>query len=180
MIYRRFGYLHNRLLLQKQDELRVMEEELETMDRKDLCSDDPGVLQCREEDEAHNDQSTETRKSLFSRIEKTLLKYGISILTLEDLCTLIRPTDEILLHARQLILSNRPAGRDYNSVKNFMWNEKPLMQGDAEFIYNREDLITLRPGRETAWLDVFVERTLKLFPRRLVQYIFCSKVSFAN
>jgi hypothetical protein len=61
-------------------------------------------------------------------------------------------------------------------MKNFMWNKKPLLEGDSEFIYQKDDLITLRPGRETAWLDIFVERVLKIFPRKMVQYAFCSEV----
>ena len=76
MVYRRFGFLHARLLLHKQDELRVMEEALDEMDQKDRCSDEPEVLQCREDDDARTAQGAETRKSLLSRIEETLLKYG--------------------------------------------------------------------------------------------------------
>ena len=69
MIYRRFGFLHTRLLLYKQDELRALEEELDEMDRKDFNGKDPEVLMCREDD-------TEARKTLLNQIEKTLLKYG--------------------------------------------------------------------------------------------------------
>ncbi len=90
---------------------------------------------------------------------------------------LIWEIDEILLHAQQLVLANRPGGRDYKSVKNYIWNKQPLLEGDREFIYNKDDLITLRPGRETAWLDSLVESFLKLFPRRPIQYLFCSKVT---
>lgn len=91
---------------------------------------------------------------------------------------LINWIDNILFNAQQLVLSNRPAERDYNSLKNFMWNKKPLLEGDAQFVYNKDDLVTLRPGRETAWLDNAVERILKLFPRGPVQQIFCSKVGY--
>jgi hypothetical protein len=61
-------------------------------------------------------------------------------------------------------------------VKNFIWNKKPLVEGDVDFIYDKDDLITLRPGRESAWLDAVIERILKAFPREWVQYVFCSKV----
>jgi hypothetical protein len=54
------------------------------------------------------------------------------------------------------------------------------MEGDDDFIYNKEDLITLRPGRESAWLDAAVEKILKLFPRTAVKYVFCSKVRFSG
>jgi hypothetical protein len=78
MIYRRFGFLHARLLLQRQDELRLMEEALDEMDRKDAYSENAQVLQCREEDEAREDQGPGTRKFLLNKIEETLLKYGNS------------------------------------------------------------------------------------------------------
>ncbi|KAH7330214.1 hypothetical protein BKA65DRAFT_565359 [Rhexocercosporidium sp. MPI-PUGE-AT-0058] len=173
MIYRRFGFLHARLLLQKQDELRLMEEQLDLMDRRDV-SDNPKALQCRMEDVDLEKQSypqphsqaqgsktgaeEETRQGLLARMETAILRY-----------------DELLLNAQQLTAANRPPRRDYNSVANFVMYKKPLMQGDDDFIYNREDLITLRPGRESAWLDATVEKVLKLFPRSLVKHLFCSK-----
>jgi len=162
MIYRRFGFLHARLLLQKQDELRIMEEELDRMDKHDL-SNHRKALQCRLDDVEREDQVGETRQALLSRIENTILRY-----------------DELLLNAQQLTASNRPPERDYNSVANFVNHKKPVMQGDDDFIYNKEDLITLRPGRESAWLDATVEKILKLFPRTAVKYVFCSKVRFTK
>jgi hypothetical protein len=158
MIYRRFGFIHARLLLQKQDELRMMEEALDRMDQRDKAQNTK-TLQCRMEDVQRQDQVGETRQALLARMETTVLRY-----------------DELLLNAQQLAASNRPPERDYNSVANFVRHKKPLLQGDDDFIYNKEDLITLRPGRESAWLDAMVEKVLKLFPRRAVKYIFCSKV----
>jgi hypothetical protein len=159
MIYRRFGFIHARLLLQKQDELRIMEEELDRMDQRDL-SNNPKTIQCRIEDvERHDKLVGETRQVLLARMEETVLRY-----------------DALLLNAQQLAAANRPPERDYNSVANFVRHKKPLMQGDDDFIYNKEDLITLRPGRESAWLDATVEKILKLFPRTAVKYVFCSKV----
>ena len=35
-----------------------------------------------------------------------------------------------------------------------------LFEEESNFIYEREDLITLRPAREHAWLDNVIERTL--------------------
>ncbi|KAF8853600.1 hypothetical protein BDZ45DRAFT_69975 [Acephala macrosclerotiorum] len=162
MIYRRFGFIHARLLLQKQDELRIMEEELDRMDRRDKFQNTK-ALQCRMEDVERQDQIGETRQALLARMENTILRY-----------------DELLLKAQQLAAANRPPERDYNSVANFVRHKKPLMQGDDDFIYNKEDLITLRPGRESAWLDAMVEKLLKLFPRTAVKYIFCSKETAAK
>lgn len=162
MIYRRFGFLHARLLLQKQDELRIMEYELNKMDARDE-NINVKALQCRMSDVLRHDQVGETRQSLLSRMETTILRY-----------------DELLLNAQQLVAANRPPERDYNSVANFVNHKKPLLQGDDAFIFNKEDLITLRPGRESAWLDATVEKILKLFPRKAVKYVFCSKVSHSQ
>jgi len=161
MIYRRFGFLHARLLLQKQDELRMMEAELDRMDQNDKFNN-VDALKCRMIDEGRV-QHGETRKALLNRMQETVLVY-----------------DELLLKSQQLAAANRPPQRDYNSVANFIRHKKPLLEGDDDFIYNKEDLITLRPGRESAWLDAAVEKILKfkLLPRNAVKYIFCSKVRF--
>jgi hypothetical protein len=57
-----------------------------------------------------------------------------------------------------------------------MDNTKPLVQREAQFIHKKEDFITLRPGRDGAWLDFAVERTLKKMHCRAVEWLFCSEV----
>lgn len=42
-----------------------------------------------------------------------------------------------------------------------------LFEEESGFIYEKEDLITLRPGREHAWLDGLIERILQVFRCRL-------------
>jgi hypothetical protein len=77
MIYRRFGFLHARLLLQKQDELREMERTLDQIDKADLFSEDALALQSRKADENRVVQDgTKSRPALLSKIEDTILKYG--------------------------------------------------------------------------------------------------------
>lgn len=44
-----------------------------------------------------------------------------------------------------------------------------LFEEDMGFIYEKEDLVTLRPGREHAWLDGLLERTLKVLRCRLIK-----------
>lgn len=59
---------------------------------------------------------------------------------------------------------DRPSARDYTSVKNFMENGGGhLYEKESDFIYEKEDLVTLRPGREYAWLDSILERLLQTF-----------------
>jgi len=147
MQYRRFGYLHARLLLNKQDELRSLEEDLMCLDRLD--DEDEATqkyLRSRQKEYARKpDNGAETKKQLLDKIEQKTLEYG-----------------KLLLQANQLVAMNRPADRDQGSVMNYFENEMPLAQNDMKFIMEKEDLVTLRPGRENAWLDACVERMLRL------------------
>ncbi len=58
----------------------------------------------------------------------------------------------------------QPSKRDYQSVLNFMENNGgQFFEEESEFIYHKNDLVTLRPGREYAWLDGTIERILQTF-----------------
>jgi hypothetical protein len=50
-----------------------------------------------------------------------------------------------------------------------MNNDKPLVEEEGSFIYRKEDLITLRPGREHAWLDTGVEKVLRVLNCSVIQ-----------
>ncbi|MCJ1265888.1 hypothetical protein MMC22_005770 [Lobaria immixta] len=169
MIYRRFGFLYSRVLLQKQDELRAMEETLDEMDQRDSRESDKSrlALQSRVKDQKRTGTpGHQTRQELLRSTEEKLYDYG-----------------RLLLQAQQIVSMNRPAARDRTSIQNFMENGfeengsrvRPLLQADSKFVYCKEDLVTLRPGRESAWLDSSVERLLGLLHCKLVRYIFCSK-----
>jgi hypothetical protein len=70
-------------------------------------------------------------------------------------------TAELLTVAQTLVAFNKPAPRDYTSVKNYFENDPPLNSEDECYIYRKEDMITLKPGRENAWLDGTIERVLQ-------------------
>lgn len=64
---------------------------------------------------------------------------------------------------------DRPLARDYQSVKNYMENGGGhLFEEESDFVYEKEDLVTLRPGREHAWLDGILERVLQTCRCRLL------------
>lgn len=75
---------------------------------------------------------------------------------------------QVLVSARELASFNRPQDRDYSSVKSYFDEESPLCN-DESYIYRREDIVTLKPGRENAWLDAFVEKTLQTLPCHLIR-----------
>ena len=66
---------------------------------------------------------------------------------------------QLLTAARDIASLNRPPTRDYLSVKSYFDEEAPLCNVES-YIYRKEDIITLKPGRETAWLDAFIEEGL--------------------
>lgn len=55
---------------------------------------------------------------------------------------------------------NRPSGSEYNSVLNWMNITKPVTREESGFIREREDLVTLRPGRASSSFEQIVERVL--------------------
>ena len=75
-----------------------------------------------------------------------------------------------MLKAQQLKGLDRPSSRDYRSVLNFMEHDGgQLYEEDMEFIYEKEDMVTLRPGREYAWLDGLLERVLRVLRCKLIR-----------
>ncbi|KAL8828693.1 MAG: hypothetical protein Q9170_006496 [Blastenia crenularia] len=87
------------------------------------------------------------------------------------------PTAELLLKASQVKALEKPSSRDYRSVFRYMEkNGGQLFEEEMSWIYEKEDLVTLRPHRENAWLDGLLERILSLCRSRVVRYVFCSPV----
>ena len=70
MLYRRFGYLQSRVLLEKQAELRSLEQQLDNLDRSEMY-DEPDNLYSRE-------SQGEERKGLLTQIEAKFCEYGKS------------------------------------------------------------------------------------------------------
>ncbi|KAF7885145.1 hypothetical protein EAF00_010963 [Botryotinia globosa] len=164
-IYRRFGYLHSRLLLRKQDEIRRLEMELDELDDLDEAEDAPDKRRARsrnadiaaERKELTEDPTIRTRTIVLDEIEAKLAAY-----------------DELLLRSQHLNAMNRPADSDYRSVERYIFDKKPLVDEEQGFIYEKNDLITLREGREGAYLDTMTERFLQIFHCAFLQSIFCT------
>ena len=74
---------------------------------------------------------------------------------------LIASTASLLQAAQQLVSFNKPAKSDYGSITNYIANVQPLVSEECDWVKQRDDLITLRPGREHAWLDAGLEHLLK-------------------
>ena len=72
MMCRRFGFLHTRVLLYRQDELRDLEDQLIRLDAEDK-EDNPICLRSRKIDDA---QEGSFRAGLIQNIDDKLREYG--------------------------------------------------------------------------------------------------------
>ena len=75
LLCRRFGFLHSRVLLYRQDELHQLETRLLALDQAD-AEESPLVLKSREADNEQDEQ--EMRKVLIGRIDEKLKEYGMA------------------------------------------------------------------------------------------------------
>jgi hypothetical protein len=162
-IYRSFDYLHSRVILNMQDELRVLEKRLERLDNEDSNSLSEDTNKCvRSRDSDDRRARTEGKPSQRAAL-------------LSDICDKLCRYDEILQKARGMNGFQQPSKRDWGSLRRWFDDEKPLAyEAEGEFIRKKEDLITLRQGREWAGFDGWVESSIKLLPERL------GRVSFFN
>lgn len=87
-----------------------------------------------------------------------------------------RPTnntlDELLVKTRALNAFQRPSKRDYLNLRTWFFNVKPLNNAsEEEFIKRKEDLVSLRHGREWSGFDGFVEACISKMHGPLTQVI---------
>ena len=81
---------------------------------------------------------------------------------------------DLLLKTSQLKALNAPSKRDYKSLLHSMENDgDQLCEQESEFIYHRQDLVTLRPDRHYTWLDGKIERALQILRCQVVQVRDC-------
>ncbi|KAF2278300.1 uncharacterized protein EI97DRAFT_250201 [Westerdykella ornata] len=140
-LYRSFNYLHSRILLDLQDEITALEKELDDIDWDDF-DEDPDRLRSREIDvaKAASEGDARNRRVILEEIRTKLLQY-----------------DEVLIKARTLESFQKPSDRNYRSVRRYHHNTKPLMDAEMDSIRSKEDIVSLRNGREWASFDGGVE-----------------------
>ncbi|KAI9857215.1 MAG: hypothetical protein M1813_008577 [Trichoglossum hirsutum] len=158
MVYRGFNYLHARCLLYQQDELVALERELDEMDRED---DSKGKMEREKRSlksrDLDNARAGQPRKTLLKEIKDKLSEY-----------------DEFISKAKNIASLQQPSKRDYQSVRRWFKNQQPLVDEEQDFIRCKEDLITLRHGRECAGFDGLIERIVQKMNCRFIKYIFCT------
>ncbi|MCJ1249480.1 hypothetical protein MMC30_006704 [Trapelia coarctata] len=150
-ICRRFGFLHQRVLLYRQDELRELEDQLIRLDDEDQ-EEMPQALKSRKRDDVREGSY---RKGLINIIDDKLKEYVDIVQRIKTLST-YKPASD----------------RNYSSVSNWLHNTAPLSGEESEFIHHKADLIALTDAEEGSWLDGFVEAVLFKLPYRFTRILF--------
>jgi hypothetical protein len=81
----------------------------------------------------------------------------------------------MLLKTRKVMALPHPAKRDYQSMINWFRGNEPIYRTEAQYIRKKEDIVTLRSGRESAGFDAFVENYLRRLDH-ILQATFGSKL----
>lgn len=150
-IFREFRYLQSRTLLHMQDELRALELQLHRMDLHD-ARNRAIFLKTREMD----DDRLKVRGRLMEEIAEKLKTYG-----------------ELLIMSNNLANFDRPSRFDIQSLENFFRAKEPLFRHER-YIGCQSDMITLKAGRDDAWLDRVIMQLLVKYNCAPLRYIFAN------
>jgi hypothetical protein len=142
LMCRKYGFLHNRVLLYRQDELRELEQELLKMDKQANKADDT-TLKSRTREERF---TGEERRALINKIDDKLKEYNDIVQRTRSFATLQRATE-----------------RNYTSVRNWVDHKAPLVQDEASTFYKDRDFVSVVDAKEGSWFDGRVETVLSRF-----------------
>ncbi|KAK3064197.1 hypothetical protein LTS18_009338, partial [Coniosporium uncinatum] len=159
-LYRSFNYVHSRTLLDLQASIVNLETELDREDALDAANGLHCLLESRAEDVKHERDPAEERRPrhvIMAELRKKLLEY-----------------DELLIKARELASFQKPSRRDSRSVRRWFSQKQPLAGKENEFIQCKEDVVSIRTGREWSTFDDIVESLLRRLDCRPMRYIFCT------
>lgn len=139
-IYRSYNYLHSRVILSLQNEIGELETQLERLDDADDNEEDSHKLKSGR-------KAGTDRAELLNKIREKLIQY-----------------DEIMTKGRDMNAFQRPSDRDYKNLRTWYYRKTPLVDRESKWIKMRDDLVTLRQGREWAGFDGWIESWIQKLP----------------
>ena len=185
---RRFGWLNSRVLLYRQDELAKLEETLIDMDGEDISYKGGLALKSRREDDDRRDVEEQySRRMLINQIDTKLKEYrefslphyhhflpalNVKAKRYEKLIYQYSPIDELISRVHALFALKRPSARNFNSLKNWMIDQKPVTRDEMQFIGHPGDFVALADRQEVGWFDGFVQDCLTKIPKDLARVRF--------
>ncbi|KAL0263432.1 hypothetical protein SLS55_002412 [Diplodia seriata] len=152
LMCRRYGLLHTRVMLYRQDELRELEAELLGLDAED-AEQNPQMLNSRARDDRRAGQQ---RRELILKIDEKLKEY-----------------DDCVLRARTMAQLPPVTDRNYKSVSQYVNNNGPVVWAEQDtFTERRQDSVALVDPKEGSWFDAAIEDLLTSLPFPLARLVF--------
>ncbi|KAI0111025.1 hypothetical protein F4776DRAFT_357952 [Hypoxylon sp. NC0597] len=145
LIFRRFGYLQARVLLNIQDQLREYEDKLVLLEKE--C-EDYGV-QSREADDQHSWKRIE----LLQKIENKLERYTT-----------------FMKNASWFSLREAPSETNFNIIDNYFGTYAPIVENEMYYLH-KKDLVTVKPREDTP-MDRLISKFLRDDPGPIRKRIF--------
>ena len=141
-IFRKFGQLSSRILLQHQIEITKLEKKLLDLDTADAANPHMHYRLHRTD---HREGWDTAQRDLLALLEIKLKEYGYfqhpaNIWGGQWLTS--RSGDLLVRHATISRLGQARQS-DHQSVSNWLWNNKPLSEGEDDFILHAEDMVSV-------------------------------------
>ena len=163
MMFRGFRPLQVRLILEKQDELRLLETELREMEEEDrakykLDEKRPRRLCTRQR---ADEEEEKARKELFEKIEKVFHEYGeLRWGTENSMSRADFRAADLMIKVRQLTAFEAPEQYEYKAVRQYVVDTKPLVIRELDWIKVDNDIVSLRGPKEHGQLGAALEKGL--------------------
>ncbi|KAI4690386.1 hypothetical protein J4E81_007539 [Alternaria sp. BMP 2799] len=194
-IYRSFHYLHSRVILELQDQLCELEDDLALLDDFDAQSADQqqrNRIRSRRADADIARLEYQNRENLtnvgrsvnagenqsgvqseYIPNDTTICQSGLSerASLLAEIQKKLMQYDDVLTKTRELAEFQRPSERERSHL--CYWNNytRPLSDYEEEwFTKMRDDLVILKPRRDSSNIDEWIERIMDKMPQRAVAY----------
>ncbi|PMD43889.1 hypothetical protein L207DRAFT_482501 [Hyaloscypha variabilis F] len=128
-MYRRFGQSHSRLLVTHQCNITDLETQIQNLDKDD---DEGGPdMQFRLKTRYHEEGFDTKKRDLLEKLERELLAY-----------------DALLLNHHRLKSMDATPHTDHHSVFKWIWQKKPLDNGEFNWIFHPGDFVSMISPRK--------------------------------
>lgn len=166
LIFRKFGWLHNCVLLDLQDELQVLEWKLEQHNLTEQRVGNGSRLIARRLDY----RGPLSRSTIIGEIKVKLAQYGTPSARLSG-HGIDSKTDEILLRTQSIQAIRRPSKRHQNSLYNYIEVNQKIDEEELDWVKMRNDLAAVSRDAEHGWPNSFIERHLRKLSEPLLLVI---------
>ncbi|EON67151.1 hypothetical protein W97_06404 [Coniosporium apollinis CBS 100218] len=95
------------------------------------------------------------RQALMDEIDQKLEHYGI---------------DKLLVREQESLLMEKPTKRNYRSLINYIWNEKPIVRSEMTFLNPADDFVILSKEQDSPFhvrIEKMLQKSGKDWPKRL-------------